>query len=100
MVGKHIDLLECVSPTSVNKLTRNGRHARRLVANNPWSCVRPEPKWGQPHAAPRTPISVAPGSLCRQGDIEDRVVDIAGTLLPGDRTELGFTTQLERWDFR
>ncbi|MEV6464606.1 GntR family transcriptional regulator [Kitasatospora sp. NPDC051702] len=30
-------------------------------------------------------------------DVEGRVVDIADVTLPGDRTELTFTTQLERW---
>lgn len=30
-------------------------------------------------------------------DIEDRVVDITHVTLPGDRTELRFTTSLERW---
>ncbi|MDQ0991890.1 GntR family transcriptional regulator [Streptomyces sp. V3I7] len=30
-------------------------------------------------------------------DIEDRVVDVADVTLPGDRTELLFTTPLERW---
>ncbi|GEC10183.1 transcriptional regulator [Streptomyces spinoverrucosus] len=30
-------------------------------------------------------------------DIEDRVVDISDVTLPGDRTELLFTTWLERW---
>ncbi|CAM5710693.1 UbiC transcription regulator-associated domain-containing protein OS=Streptomyces aurantiogriseus OX=66870 GN=GCM10010251_00170 PE=4 SV=1 [Streptomyces aurantiogriseus] len=30
-------------------------------------------------------------------DIDDRVVDIADVTLPGDRTELLFTTRLERW---
>jgi GntR family transcriptional regulator len=30
-------------------------------------------------------------------DIHDRVVDVAFTTLPGDRTELRFTTRLERW---
>jgi len=33
-------------------------------------------------------------------DTEDRVVDIADTLLPGDRTELVFTTRLTRWEAR
>jgi GntR family transcriptional regulator len=30
-------------------------------------------------------------------DINDRVVDISHVVLPGDRTELLFTTRLERW---
>jgi GntR family transcriptional regulator len=30
-------------------------------------------------------------------DIQDRVVDISEVVLPGDRTELSFTTPLERW---
>ncbi|MDH6127420.1 GntR family transcriptional regulator [Kitasatospora sp. GP82] len=30
-------------------------------------------------------------------DINDRVVDISDVTLPGDRTEMLFTTQLERW---
>ncbi|MGC9378711.1 GntR family transcriptional regulator [Streptomyces sp. MH13] len=30
-------------------------------------------------------------------DIDDRVVDISDIVLPGDRTELLFTTHLERW---
>ncbi|MDH6111539.1 GntR family transcriptional regulator [Kitasatospora sp. MAP12-15] len=30
-------------------------------------------------------------------DINDRVVDIADVTLPGDRTEMTFTTRLERW---
>jgi GntR family transcriptional regulator len=30
-------------------------------------------------------------------DIHDRVVDVAFCTLPGDRTELRFTTRLERW---
>lgn len=30
-------------------------------------------------------------------DIDDRVVDVSDVTLPGDRTELRFTTRLERW---
>jgi len=31
-------------------------------------------------------------------DTEGRVVEIANTILAGDRTELVYTTDLERWD--
>ncbi|MDT0609676.1 GntR family transcriptional regulator [Streptomyces lancefieldiae] len=30
-------------------------------------------------------------------DVDDRVVDVSDVTLPGDRTELRFTTRLERW---
>lgn len=30
-------------------------------------------------------------------DLDDRVVDVSDVVLPGDRTELLFTTPLERW---
>jgi len=58
-------------------------------------------------ARPPTPqeardLDLPPGSpvlLLRKTsyDIHGRVVDVAFTTLPGDRTELRFTTRLERW---
>ncbi|MFC0497992.1 GntR family transcriptional regulator [Streptomyces mutabilis] len=58
-------------------------------------------------ARPRTPEEVAaldlpPGTsvILLHGtsyDVDDRVVDVSHVTLPGDRTELLFTTRLERW---